>query len=327
MLNIFYNPIYIKQKKVILTKHLKHSIFLNYLISINYFLNRPINEKYIQSGPHKRMNNLLHTFENDPEVNFNSIKYDNSYIIQFDKYGESVLEKIIKNKNINTKVIIGPLYNIKQDQKINSLAREYPFIKKLVASDIAYKNSSEINSNYLKESTVICPSGIINKKAVLENLSFENRNSKCLIYYKKRENHELKSVLELLSSNNQRYDIFEYGKYNNQALIEAAKSYKFGIIINGTETQGFAIQEIMACNLPLLVWNKTVNYFDNLELSGTSVTVWDEHCGELVYNFKQLEKKYNHFVANLENYNPARLILEKLTFEKFNSNLKELFQS
>ena len=81
MLNIFYNPIYVKQKKVFLTKHLKHSIFLNYFISINYFLNRPTNEKYIQSGPHKRMNNLLHTFANDPKVNFNSIKYDNSYIM------------------------------------------------------------------------------------------------------------------------------------------------------------------------------------------------------------------------------------------------------
>ncbi|MAU54952.1 MAG: hypothetical protein CMC29_03965 [Flavobacteriaceae bacterium] len=327
MLNIFYNPIYVKQKKVFLTKHLKHSVFLNYFISINYFLNRPINEKYIQSGPHKRMNNLLHTFANDPKVNFNSIKYDSSYIIQFDKYGQSILEKIIKNKNINTKVIIGPLYNIKQDEKINSLAREYPFIKKLVASEIAYKNSSEINSNYLKESTVICPSGIIDKKTVLENLSFENRNSKCLIYYKKRENHELKLVLDLLDNNNQSYDVFEYGKYNNRDLIEAAKSYKFGIIINGTETQGFAIQEIMACNLPLLVWNKTVNYFNNLELSGTSVTVWDKHCGELVYNFEQLEKKYSYFVSNLKNYNPARLILEKLTFEKFNSNLKEMFKS
>ena len=156
-----------------------------------------------------------------------------------------------------------------------------------------------------------------NKKIIIHNASFD------LGFL----NHELKLVLDLLDNNNQSYDVFEYGKYNNRDLIEAAKSYKFGIIINGTETQGFAIQEIMACNLPLLVWNKTVNYFNNLELSGTSVTVWDKHCGELVYNFEQLEKKYSYFVSNLKNYNPARLILEKLTFEKFNSNLKEMFKS
>ena len=63
MLNIFYNPIYIKQKKVLLTRSFKHSILYNALINYNYLLNIPMNEKFITSGPQKRMNNLIKTFK------------------------------------------------------------------------------------------------------------------------------------------------------------------------------------------------------------------------------------------------------------------------
>ena len=61
-----------------LTKSFKHSIFYEVLVNFNYLLNLPINEKFITSGPQKRMNNLIKTFKDDLEISFNSIKYDNT---------------------------------------------------------------------------------------------------------------------------------------------------------------------------------------------------------------------------------------------------------
>ena len=53
MINIFYNPDYIKTKKVFLTKHFKYSIFYNLLIDFLYFLNLPISNNLIYSGSKK----------------------------------------------------------------------------------------------------------------------------------------------------------------------------------------------------------------------------------------------------------------------------------
>ena len=325
MLNIFYNPVYIKQKKVLLTRNFKHSIFLNYLINFNYVFNIPISEKYIVSGPHKRINNLVKTFKKDQNVSFNSIKYDNSYVVQYDEFGKSSVDKIINSNNPNKRILIGPLYNIEQDREINKLTKKYPYIKKLVATKMALKNAEELDPNFISESTIVLPSGIISEKDLSKNLDIKNRNSKCLIYFKKRPVEELNKVIEYLKSQNQKYEIFEYGKYENNKLKEAAKENSFAIIMSGTETQGFAIQELMAVNIPLIVWNKTINNYENYQLSGTSVPIWDKRCGVVIYNLDELKNIFNSFINNLSSYQPINLVLEKLTFEKYRKDLKNSF--
>jgi len=325
MLNIFYNPVYIKQKKVLLTRNFKHSIFLNYLINFNYVFNIPLSEKYIVSGPHKRMNNLVKTFKKDPNVSFNSIKYNNSYVVQYDEFGKSSVDKIINSDNPNKRILIGPLYSIEQDMKINKLTKKYPYIKKLVATKMALKNAEELDPNFIAESTIVLPSGVISEINLNKNINTKSRNNKCLIYFKKRPIEELNEVVSFLKSQNQEYEIFQYGEYDNNKLKEAAKENSFAIIISGTETQGFAIQELMAENIPLLVWDKTINNFENYQLSGTSVPIWDERCGVVIYNLNEFKNIFNSFVDNLSSYQPINLVLEKLTFEKYRKDLKKSF--
>ncbi len=327
MINIFYNPIYIKSKKVFLTKRLKHSKLVNLLINLSYFFNTPIHENLIQSGPHKRMNNLIKTFKKDDEINFNSIKYSNNYVIQYDDYGKNIVNKIINSKDPNKKIIIGPLYNIDQDLEINTLIQKHSYIKKLVASEIAYKNAFEMDKNIDMDNVIICPSGIISKYDVLNNSNISTREDKCLIYFKKRSREDLNLLIEFLNEQNQEYELFEYGKYKNKNLKKAAKKYSFGIIMSRPETQGFGIQEIMACNLPILVWDQTTNFYEHLKLSGTTVTVWNEKCGKIVLSIDELKNAFDDFKKNLESYSPANIILEKLTYEKFNRNLKNLFNT
>ena len=80
MINIFYNPNYIKTEKVWITKSFKYSHLYNIYLDLMYLLNRPIKNNLIFSGPHKRMNNLVKTFKNDNRFSFNNLKYDCSYI-------------------------------------------------------------------------------------------------------------------------------------------------------------------------------------------------------------------------------------------------------
>ena len=55
----------------------------------------------------------------------------------------------------------------------------------------------------------------------------------------KRSKSELEDIINFLQSKNLSFKIFEYGKYKNKDLLENAKKSKFGLILAGTESQGF----------------------------------------------------------------------------------------
>ena len=67
------------------------------------------------------------------------------------------------------------------------------------------------------------------------------------------------------------------------------------------------------------------NYFDKYVLSGTSVTEWDQLCGEIFSDFSEFEDTYTKFMQRIEYYKPAQLVKEKLTYEVFSKKLKKSF--
>ena len=108
-----------------------------------------------------------------------------------------------------------------------------------------------------------------------------------------KNREDLNKLLDFLKYKNQEYELFEYGKYDNNKLKKSAKTHKFAILLSSSESQGFGIQEIMACNIPLLVWDRTINNYENVKLSGTTVTVWNSLCGEIVNTFDELKNIYD----------------------------------
>jgi hypothetical protein len=52
------------------------------------------------------------------------------------------------------------------------------------------------------------------------------------------------------------YKIFNYlQRYNEAEYLTYLQSCKYGIWIDAHESQGFALEEALSCNVPLLVWN------------------------------------------------------------------------
>ena len=47
----------------------------------------------------------------------------------------------------------------------------------------------------------------------------------------------------------------------------------------------------------------------------------------IVNNEKEFEENFDLFLNNLENYSPANFVKEELTYEKFEENLLNLFNS
>jgi hypothetical protein len=327
MINLFYNPSYIKSPKVFLTKSFKYSVFYNLYLNFLYAFNLPIQNSLIKSGPHKRMNNLVIAFRDDPDFVFNKNQYRNSYIVQFDKFGEEILIKILKESK-NTQILIGPLYSQEYLLKLIDYMEKYPNIKQVVASQSVYLSTiSEMGIDMDKNKIVIFPSGVISNKDLLKNLKLKQNSDRCLIYFKKRTQKELDQIKKFLESKNIEYKVFKYGEYKNRELKKYALNAKFGIFLSGTESQGFAAQELFSCNLPLLVWDQKINIYDNLTLTGTSMSYWSNSCGMIVDNFDELSTNFHEFYENIYRYKPHKLVESKLTFEKYKENLKIEFHN
>ena len=327
MINIFYNINYIKTPKVFITKSFKYSVFYNLYLDILYKFNLPIQNNLIKSGPHKRINNLIKTFRPDSDYVFNRVKYENSYIVQFDDFGEKILKRILQQSG-NNKILIGPLYNSEYDSKLIKYIDKYPNIKKVVASKPAYINAMfEMGVDIDKNKIATFPSGVISDKNLQKNIKLKKNYEKCLIYFKKRPDHELDKIINFVESKNIEYKVFKYGEYKNRELKKYALEAKFGIFMSRPETQGFAAQELLSCNLPLLVWDQKVTIYEDLELSGTTVSYWNESCGMIVDNYEELTNCFQHFYNNIPEYSPFELIRDELTYEKFKAKLEYEFNN
>ena len=164
-----------------------------------------------------------------------------------------------------------------------------------------------------------------------------NRNN-VIVYYKSRDPSELKQLLKFLHSNHIAYRLFNYDlKYQEDDFLSYLKTCKYGIVLGQHESQGFAIQEMLACNIPLLVWGVTLHNqeypyrkeYINIKTNVSTVPYWSSMCGELFHNFNQLEDTYKIFIDKLNTYTPRKFILENLSLEvcskKWNQLLNELF--
>jgi hypothetical protein len=159
-----------------------------------------------------------------------------------------------------------------------------------------------------------------------------SQKNEVFIYFKRRKPEELEYVKQFLNNKNITYKIFDYvKKYNEEDYLKCLQNAKYGIIIDAHESQGFAIEEALSCNVPLLVWNTSFmsqEYGSNYpNIPCSSIAYWDDNCGEYFYNKEDFETTYNNFLNKLESYGPRTYIIENLSPQKCGERFIELINS
>lgn len=145
--------------------------------------------------------------------------------------------------------------------------------------------------------------------------------SEVFIYFKRRQPHELEFIINFFQVNNISYKVFSYtNHYSENDYINCLQNAKYGIWLGAHESQGFALQEALSCNVPLLVWNVSSlnqevgsNYND---MPATTIPYWDDKCGEYFYSYNEFIHKYALFITQLNKYNPRQFILDNLSIQK-----------
>ena len=282
---------------------------------------------FIDIYMHQKNANALYKYDNNYYVVKSIEQIDNIDLNQFDcVYSPSIPLNV--KKYPNTKFIFGPHFSVFPELKqMNEIrGNNVIYIQPSEWAAKVWETHSYCENIKIK----VLPFGVDTNK-FCERTSIIDRN-KVFIYFKNRSPEDLNMVTSFLNNKNIPYSIFSYlDRYNEQDYINYLQNSKFGIWLGSHESQGFALQEALSSNTPLLVWSvKSMKQeygstYD--DIPATTIPYWDKRCGEYFYNFNELKNTFDIFLSKIETYKPREYILENLTIEVCQNKLTNLINS
>ena len=261
----------------------------------------------------QKYRNIEITFSNDISLlnNFENI-YSPSMPININLY---------RNKNI----VYGPHFCVLPNGILNRISINSKYLQ---PSDWVVNLWKEYEDGR-KLDLCVCPFGVDTDRFNETN----HEKDKVFIYFKRRKPEELEYLRDFLGKKGINFRIFDYvSGYNEYEYLDYLQKSKYGIILDSHESQGFAIEEALSCNVPLMVWNvRTLSqeYGSNYPNTfATSIPYWDGRCGEYFYDKNELELSFNKFVSKVEKkeYKPREYVLENLSMEVCERRFMNLFK-
>jgi len=258
------------------------------------------------NGPHKVVDNLIKSLDQEKiDYAINEEKYEHNFLVQYDATAHEKHSKIEQDTTI-----IGPQVWL-FDGYGQFLIENQNYYKKIIAPSEWVKNKFITKFNLPEEKLAVWPVGIEEFNNIREF------NYDCLIYFKRRDQSELDAVKQFLNRKNLTYKMVQYGGYGEDGFKQLVNSAKFCFLINGTESQGIAVQEIMSMGVPIIAWDikEWLDQGEAYRVPATSIPYWDERCGEVFFNIEDLEVTFSKFYATLGQYDPKAFIKDNLSFE------------
>ena len=186
-------------------------------------------------------------------------------------------------------------------------------------------------SEWVKEvNSEFCPSSVIpftplpfGVKLLPERI-LSQATIDCILYTKRRDYNHVLHIQSILQKKGLSYKTFSYGSYKDSDYQDALQKCKFVIWCGTHESQGFAFQECLSRNIPILVCDATSMYYEKgeydkyrgeKELKSTSASWWSHECGELIEDRNNFEETLDKIQINLPYYTPRKFIEQNLTDE------------
>jgi hypothetical protein len=153
-----------------------------------------------------------------------------------------------------------------------------------------------------------------------------------LIYFKYRDNKILEELKTILSELPIKNDFIKYGEYKETDYINLLNNSKIVLWIGCHESQGFAFQEALSMNKPILCYDvKSMleefgsnngkqfccyeEHRGKKNLFATSATSWSAECGEKTHNMSDIPDLIIKMLDSLDSYKPREFVLKNLSSE------------
>jgi hypothetical protein len=156
--------------------------------------------------------------------------------------------------------------------------------------------------------------------------SNQNNKNVIIIYIKNRVPSDYEFIIEYVNEtygNNYKIMIFNYrNTYKQDNFIEALSNAYFCIWIGTHESQGFALQETLSMNVPILVFNVHAMSQEqgqendpSYRFNATSIPYWSDKCGEYFITKEEFYSTLLIFLSKIKDnyYSPRKFILDNLS--------------
>ena len=254
------------------------------------------------SGPMKVIQSLCQSLD-DCGVKYatNEEVYKHNFFLHWDPYHVEVY-KNIKNKE---SLLVGP--------QMWPFAPEFKQLTeygKLVAPSWWVEN--KLKKYFGVTKCLVWPVAIYEP-----DIKYAETTIDCLIYHKNRSQEDLDYMKELLDRRRLSYTQLQYGSYTQDNFRKALASVKFCVIVDNTESQGIAIEEMMAAGKPLFVWDTPIwdHMGQEYAVPASSVPYWSYECGEKTAEKDALDLSLDHFLDKLLTYTPKDYVNRELSPE------------
>jgi hypothetical protein len=122
----------------------------------------------------------------------------------------------------------------------------------------------------------------------------------CIVYIKHRNPNFVEEAMKIIAKTGISFQPIYYASYQEYYYMSLLDRAKFMICLDANESQGFALEEAMACDVPLLVCDvKSMyeEYYGDIQphaqwkpkqLLATSVPYWSDECGVRIFDLEDL---------------------------------------
>ncbi len=220
--------------------------------------------------------------------------------------------KHLKKIDARTKVIIGPnLYGLPREIPSNINLNSFPYI-------VPSEWGGDFWKHFWYTGTLESWPVGIDTEAFIPS---EEQRTKVLIYFKQRKDEDLSVVRELLDAKQIEYEILIYGSYSEPQFQELLRSSKYAFWIGCSESQWIALGEILASNIPVLLWD--IERFDQCSsvlwvfteeefhyAPVTSAPYFDMSCWIRVLRREEISEAVDRMESQWKEFTP-RIYIEK----------------
>jgi glycosyltransferase involved in cell wall biosynthesis len=163
----------------------------------------------------------------------------------------------------------------------------------------------------------------------IDTESFAPSNNKSidfLVYFKRRDTEDLNAVCNFLKSKGFTFKIVSYGNYSEEQFKECMNECRYAFLIDRCESQGIAVQEMMSCNLPILVWdvNRWADRGEEYACEATSIPYFTEQCGVYFYDKASMNAAFDNFMGHVNNFEPRKYIIDNFSLKHKASDLMRI---
>jgi hypothetical protein len=151
----------------------------------------------------------------------------------------------------------------------------------------------------------------------------------CLVYKKKVNEDLFQKVISELEHRKILYKVINWGSYKQSEYFELLENSKFMIYLQESESQGIALAEAWARNVPTLVWDKGhwERYGYRWEAKGISAPYLTGECGMFFEGENDFVDKLDKFSGGLSKYRPREYVLNNFSDKIASNNYLKIIQN